>query len=125
MPQPTLTLQTVDPQQAGWDAVINSISTALHTHLMGQPLAAKVYTVGTLPAAASYQHCFAFVSDGTQGRVMYSDGTSWVYVRVQAAAVADLNQTISASPTQAEVQAISDKVDELLASLRTAGLLAT
>lgn len=44
----------------------------------------------------------------------------------QAAAVADLNQTISATPTQAEVQAISDKVDELLAALRAAtGLLET
>lgn len=44
----------------------------------------------------------------------------------QATAVADLNQTISATPTQAEVQAISDKVDELLAALRAAtGLLET
>lgn len=40
-----------------------------------------------------------------------------------AAAVADLNQTI-AGPSIAEVQAISDKVDELLASLRAAGILA-
>lgn len=37
----------------------------------------------------------------------------------QAEAVADLNQTI-AGPSVAEVQAISDKVDELLAALRTA-----
>lgn len=44
---------------------------------------------------------------------------------VQMAAIADLNQDISASPTEAEVQAISDKVDALLAALRTAGLLAT
>lgn len=43
----------------------------------------------------------------------------------QAAAVADLNQTISDPPTQAEVQAISDKMDELLASLRAANLLDT
>ena len=34
-------------------------------------------------------------------------------------AVADLNQTISDPPTQAEVQAISDKIDELLGKLRT------
>lgn len=44
---------------------------------------------------------------------------------IQGAAVADLNQTISNPPTQAEVQAISDKVDALLASLRAANLLAT
>lgn len=42
----------------------------------------------------------------------------------QAAAVADLNQTIS-GPSVAEVQAISNKVDELLAAMRTAGQLDT
>lgn len=42
----------------------------------------------------------------------------------QAAAVADLNQNISATYDQTEVQAISDKVDELLAALRAAGLMA-
>lgn len=43
----------------------------------------------------------------------------------QATAVADANQTISGSYTQSEVQALSDKVDELLGALRTAGLIAT
>lgn len=42
----------------------------------------------------------------------------------QMAAIADLSQTI-AGPSTAEVQDISDKVDALLAALRTAGLLAT
>jgi hypothetical protein len=42
----------------------------------------------------------------------------------QASAVADLNQTI-AGPSIAEVQAISDKVVELLAAMRTAGSLDT
>ena len=37
--------------------------------------------------------------------------------------VADLNQTVSSTPTQAEVQAISDKVDELLVALRNVGAL--
>lgn len=37
-----------------------------------------------------------------------------------AAAIADLNQTIL-GPTIAEVQAISDKIDEILGVLRTAG----
>ena len=40
-----------------------------------------------------------------------------------AAAVADLNQTISGTYAQAEVQAISDKVDEILATLRVSGAL--
>ena len=43
----------------------------------------------------------------------------------QTSAIADLNQTISNPPTQAEVQAISDKIDELLAAMRTAGLMET
>lgn len=37
-----------------------------------------------------------------------------------AAAVAPLNQTVSATPTQAQVQAISTKVDALIAALSTA-----
>lgn len=44
---------------------------------------------------------------------------------IPMAAIADLDQTISDPPTQAEVQALSDKVDALLAALRTAGLLAS
>lgn len=39
----------------------------------------------------------------------------------QTAAVADLSQTITDPPTQAEVQAISDKIDEWLAKERTSG----
>lgn len=39
-------------------------------------------------------------------------------------ALADLGQTISGTYAQAEVQAISDKVDALLAKLRTANILA-
>jgi len=37
--------------------------------------------------------------------------------------IADLNQDISASPTEAQVQAISDKVDDILAALRASNLL--
>ena len=41
---------------------------------------------------------------------------------VQAAsAVVDLNQDITATYVEAEVQAISDKVDEILAALRLSG----
>ena len=42
-------------------------------------------------------------------------------VNLRAAAIPDLNQTITDPPTQAEVQAISDKVDLILAALRTVG----
>ncbi|KKN77952.1 hypothetical protein LCGC14_0355170 [marine sediment metagenome] len=43
----------------------------------------------------------------------------------EATAIADLNQTITAPPTQGEVQDISDKIDALLAVMRTAGQLST
>lgn len=43
--------------------------------------------------------------------------------RVNIAAIADLNQTITNPPTQAEVQAISDKIDEILAAMRAAETL--
>lgn len=39
--------------------------------------------------------------------------------------VDSLNQTIGASPSQAEVQAISDKLDELLTGLRKANIITT
>lgn len=43
----------------------------------------------------------------------------------QAVAVANLSQSISNPPTQAEVTAIQTKVNDLLNALRTAGLIAT
>ncbi len=47
------------------------------------------------------------------------------FVLAQQTAEADLSQTISDPPTQAEVQAITDKIDALLAKLRSANVLAT
>lgn len=46
-------------------------------------------------------------------------------IELSGGTVADLNQTISNPPTQAEVQAISDKVDVILAALRTVQKLDT
>lgn len=43
----------------------------------------------------------------------------------QGTAIADLGQDISATYVEAEVQALSDKVDVLLAMLRTHGIIAT
>ena len=62
----------------------------------------------------------------TTGQFLRVDGAGTALEGADpVAAVTDLNQTISGSYTQSEVQAISDKVDELLAALRTAGFLAT
>ena len=43
----------------------------------------------------------------------------------QAATVAPLAQDVSATYVEAEVQAISDKVDAIIAALKAAGLMAT
>jgi len=40
-------------------------------------------------------------------------------------AIADLGQTISETPTQAEIQAISNKVDSILAALRRAKIISS
>lgn len=59
-----------------------------------------------------------------QDRVMLSFLTAVIdrIEKPRVEAVADLNQTI-AGPSVAEVQALSDKMDELLAALRTANIL--
>lgn len=57
-------------------------------------------------------------------------GSVWIselirIVNLTANAIDDLNQSISDPPTQAEVQAISDKIDAILAALRAIGKLET
>ena len=57
-------------------------------------------------------------------KIIERDATTALAGRVkQTAAIADLNQTITDPPTQSEVQAISDKVDAMLAGQRTSGQL--
>lgn len=83
--RPTLDVDQVTPNQAGWDATVNNATGQLATFVSDQPFAPKVFTVasgaGQLPAAASYQHCLAFVSDPAGGKsvLVFSDGTNWRY----------------------------------------------
>lgn len=60
----------------------------------------------------------AKASGGTSAKVKLSEA------RQQAATSAALAQDISATYVEAEVQAISDKVDDILAKLKAAGLMA-
>jgi len=61
---------------------------------------------------------------GTQATTLLDVATTALQgVVKQSTAVADLSQTIT-GPTIAEVQAISDKLDELLGVMRTSGQLA-
>ncbi|HEV7299690.1 MAG TPA: hypothetical protein VGN72_10025 [Tepidisphaeraceae bacterium] len=83
MPQPTTpTILTVAAGSANWQAEINSNFAALLAHLTGGPLPVKVYTIATLPPAAEWQQCIAFVSDPAtdKGMLVYCDGTDWRYV---------------------------------------------
>lgn len=64
---------------------------------------------------------FEVINDGTDTRVEV-DGSVMV-TGTQQTDITDLNQTISGTYSQTEVQAISDKVDEILAALRSYGLL--
>ena len=62
---------------------------------------------------------------GTEATALLDAATTLLNgVVKQSTAVTDLSQTITNPPTQAEVQAISDKVDELLAVMRVSGQLA-
>jgi len=61
----------------------------------------------------------AFLSGGTNVTLTYDDaGNALEIATDKAPAVAELSQAISDPPTQAEVQAIQDKVNELIRSLR-------
>jgi len=67
------------------------------------------------------------ISQYTKGRVVVGDlvARNGKTLVTPQTAEADLNQDISATYTEAEVQAISDKVDALLAKLRAAGVIAS
>jgi len=79
-------------------------------------------------AKDSADHQAATNAHGATGSVIGSGNiasTVSVGVVLQATDVAALSQTITNPPTQAEVQAISNKIDELLSSLKTAGTMDT
>lgn len=116
------THSNIESTGQGWDgAVDDNFDLVFETPL---PVA-EYSSVASLPAAGSFDRCLAVVDDATADWILtLSDGSNWKLIGTQAAAVADLNQTITNPPTQAEVQAITDKIDELLDALRTTGVIA-
>lgn len=62
---------------------------------------------------------YAWVTDGGLNGMYVYNGTSWA----TAGAIADLSGGIANPPTQAEVTAIYDKVNALLAGLRILGIV--
>ncbi len=91
---------------------------ALANKAAGQELAEAVDATADDAAAADASADAAAASASAADASADAAAASAAAVDAAATAVADLNQTISVTPTQAEVQAISDKVDELLAALR-------
>lgn len=90
-----------------------------NVHLPGQPAPHNTGDEVVLTAEE-----FAELDSSHIGTTVTDDGAvgeAGDEVVAQGTAVADLNQDISATYVEAEVQAISDKVDELLAALRGDG----
>lgn len=115
MAQPTMTILVVTPGQAAWDATVNTNFQALRAWLEDGPL--PVYDVSSLPAAGSWNQSIIFHQSGTWF-LKYSDGTNWITLAYEGTFVAIIGQTTTNPPTQAEVQEIADKVDELIAALK-------
>jgi len=57
-----------------------------------------------------------------QGRV-FAEGNTELTSNPKQVAIASLSLTVTNPPTQAEVQAIADKVDTILAALRSANII--
>jgi len=85
----------------------------------------KHLTDADAKAAADHRSATSNVHGATGAVIGASDlaTTDTAGVAFQADGVADLNLASSNPPTQAEVQAIGDKLDELLGRLRAAGLM--
>jgi len=140
MSKPTIDMLDITPAQAGWDATIQSNFEEVESFLAGPLPVAEYLITADLPPVVLFDRCIVMLYEAGVGwRIRYSDGVTWLRVLttsdtptasvragvLRASAIADLSQTITDPPTQAEVQAISDKVDALLAALRTSGVLAT
>jgi len=78
----------------------------------------------TNTALASYATESWVTSTALSGYATESWVTNLAYTsNPEQTAIADLNQTISATYTQSEVQAISDKVDDMLSALRGSNII--
>lgn len=119
MSQPAMTMLVVTPGQAAWDATVNTNYQTIRAWLEDGPLPLWNNTGGA-PNAADWDQSifFQFVGAETLWILQYSDGTVLKTVSWAETFVSTLGQVISNPPTQAEVQSLSDKVDELIQALR-------
>lgn len=93
-----LGIQEIPPGQRGWDSPTNTNFERFKERVENVPLplplvykttpAAGAIQLSTY-AAADFLGCFAYLTDAatiaTNGHMIYSDGTSWKYVKSEAA----------------------------------------
>lgn len=122
-----------------WDVVnkkgskLSEIETRKHADL--QEIAASDETddntdknkhVSNADMKAAKDHRDSSTAHGANGDIIgnedYATTTEYGVVK-KMVNIADLNQTITNPPTQAEVQALSDKIDALLVELQDKGLM--
>ena len=152
MSSPALTLLSVDPQQAAWDATLTTNFGRIYTWMVEQPLFIFNHATSGVPAAGSFTYCLMFISGVADGLPLYwSDGTTWkrvvplattsaLGVVKKAEAVADVgalattetstgaygsNEENMLTHLKADVGSLRTTVNALLASLRTATSLST
>jgi len=117
-----------------------SIAQIQASQIIAQQIAAALPVSGFVASVNALTGILSIVA-GTSSAgfaiTVSSDGVSTISIGVtttltfgtivshnQATAVTDLTQSITNPPSQAEVQAIQAKVNELLDALRTAGIIA-
>ncbi len=119
MAQPTMTVLTINPSQAAWDATINDQFEVVRAWLEDGPLPIPTNT-GPDPTVGQWDQCIwmQWATPGNYWLIKYYDGTTPKAISWADAFVATLGQVISDPPTQGEVQDLSDKMDELIGALR-------
>ena len=116
MAQPNMTVLVVTPGQAAWDATVNTNFQTLRAWLEDGPL--PIRDVTSLPTASSWNQSIIFHDTGGTWFLKYSNGSAWITVAWEGTFVGIMALTASSPPTQAEVQEIADKVDEMIVALK-------
>lgn len=94
MARPDTTLASINAQAGNWDQIVDTNTDKVEEFLFQKPYPIPVVHIaagdeGSTPLsgypAASYKWCVAIVVDpasvGTNGNLIYSDGTNWKYQR--------------------------------------------
>ena len=126
----------IDPSMANWDAAITGNFSQIEQLIEAYPFPVfEVDNAGSLPTASDNDRSIAFYETTAGVWELYvSDGSSWkrlidsaaaatlttAGLVQQAAAVADIGD-----PSTATAEDCANKLNELLSSLRAAGVLAT